>query len=95
MENNYWHFDKDLIKFGEYFPDFKNNLVPENLNKQIIVNELRMILNIIYSNLFFHNICLKINISRKNFLSPKLEKCLNFYEFKTSIVKELVEVKYL
>ena len=79
----------------EFFKD--ENILPEFLNKDIIVKELRDVIEGIKSNFWYDRISLKMitTPTGKSFITPKFEIYLNQMNFKTLIIKELIKVRIL
>jgi hypothetical protein len=68
-------------------------IIPVEINKEIILYELGLIYDTVKENIFFTHCSLKsIYSEKKNFLTPKHEIALCYYNFKTHIANYIKEV---
>lgn len=72
----------------------ENNFLPNNLKKEIIKEELIMIINTFKDNIFMTKNIFKSVISDKTFLTSDLDVFLSYFNLKSLLVKDLINVKF-
>jgi hypothetical protein len=71
-----------------------NDNLPFCLHKYTAIREIQSVIYMLESNLMFDRLSLKLIDCNNKFLTPKLECVFNYMEFKSIIVKFMIDVKY-
>ncbi len=99
--NPYINFNNMKIEIDKNFENClvnEDNIFPDYINKKLILSELASLSGILNSNLFFNRNSIKSiqTFSDKkihaSFLTPKFEIIFNHLDFKTFIVKDIINV---